>query len=187
MSVGVKATPLAAPRLRVRQPSLGKPRPQSRRGEIQQHAHLERRQFVARVDEADRQGRWLILGENNPNAAVQDRLSNLIGQDARDAEAGGRAVDRRFRGVDGKARRARTRAIRLSTLGRGRSSAGTMKTGRTSLRSAPRDLPDFSGRRARRNKRDCRTRRCAPRRPESRPMRCPQARRSARQCRCDRR
>ena len=59
---------------------------------------------MASVDEADRQGRWLIFGENNLNAAVQDRLCNLIGQDPRDAEAGGRAVDRRFRGVDGKAR-----------------------------------------------------------------------------------
>ena len=81
--------------------ALREPRPQSRRGEIQKHAHLERRQFMAGVDEADRQGRRLIFGKHNLNAAVQDRLGDLIGEDARDAEAGGGAVDRRFGGVDG--------------------------------------------------------------------------------------
>jgi hypothetical protein len=51
------------------------------------------------MDEADRRGRWLILGKDNLNSTVQDRLRDLIGQDACDAEAGGRSVDRRFRSV----------------------------------------------------------------------------------------
>ncbi len=55
------------------------------------------------MDKTDRRGRWLIVGEHNLNFAVQHRLGDLIGQDARDAEAGGRTVDRRFRGVDGEA------------------------------------------------------------------------------------
>ena len=55
------------------------------------------------MDEADRRGRWLILGEDNLNSTVQNRLRDLIGEDARDAEAGGRPIDRRFRSVDGKA------------------------------------------------------------------------------------
>ncbi len=80
------------------------PRPQSGRGEIQSHAHFERRQSLTAMDEADRRRRGLIFGEHNLNSPVQDRLRHLIGQDARDAEAGGRAVDRRFGGVDGEAR-----------------------------------------------------------------------------------
>jgi len=55
------------------------------------------------MDETDRQGRWLVLGEDNLNSIVRDRLCHLVGQDARDAEARGRSVDRRFRSVDGEA------------------------------------------------------------------------------------
>ena len=49
-------------------------------------------------------GRRLMVGEHDLNSAVQDRLCDLIGQDAGDAEAGGRCIDRGFGGVDGEAR-----------------------------------------------------------------------------------
>ena len=83
---------------------LRQPRSQPRRGEIQSHAHFERRQSLRAMDEADRRGRWLVLAKDNLNSTVRDGLGNLIGEDAGDAEAGGGPIDRRFRSVDGQAR-----------------------------------------------------------------------------------
>ena len=51
--------------------SSAKPRPQSRRGEIESHAHLERRQSLMAMDKTDRRGRGLIVGEHNLNFAIQ--------------------------------------------------------------------------------------------------------------------
>jgi hypothetical protein len=81
-----------------------KSRPQPRGGQVQKHTNLERRHSLRAMDEADRRGRRLIIGKDNLKAIVQNRLGDLIGQDARDPEASGRAVDRCFAGVDGQAR-----------------------------------------------------------------------------------